>query len=143
MTETNAPGLRLYHAAVVFSVLFSLAGFSYNLWRMEVTETNSNIRTAGFEILLASAELQQIVYAAHFDQDMDAGSPRKGWVRVLLIRELSVLTSPSVVAAAEQLHRVWREHWADVPDQREATDRVVEAIENLRAAMNETLVELS
>ena len=143
MAEARVPGLRFYHAAVVFSVLFSLAGFSYNLWRMEVTETNSNIRTAGFEILLASAELQQIVYAAHFDGDMEAGSPRKGWVRVLLIRELSVLTSPSVVAAAEQLHRVWSKHWADVRGHREATDRVVEAIENLRAAMNETLAELS
>ena len=40
--------LQLYQLTVIFSVLFALVGFSYNVWRMEVSEQNNNIRTACF-----------------------------------------------------------------------------------------------
>ncbi len=49
--------------AVIYSLLFALLGFSYNVWRMEVTEENANARTACFELLLVRSELEQLVAA--------------------------------------------------------------------------------
>ena len=63
--------MKVYQATALFSVLFALLGFSYNVWRMEVTEQNSNVRDAAFELLLQLAELEQVVYAAHYDNDLE------------------------------------------------------------------------
>ena len=52
--------LRWYQAATLFSVMFALLGFSYNVWRMEQTEHNSSVREASFEMLLQLAELERI-----------------------------------------------------------------------------------
>ena len=41
--------VSLYRMTLIFSVVLALIGFSYNVWRMEVTEKNSTIRTASFE----------------------------------------------------------------------------------------------
>lgn len=70
--------LKLYYLTAIFSLIFSLLGFSYNAWRMEVSEDNSNIREAAFEVLKELGELEQIVYALHYDHDQTSGSPRKG-----------------------------------------------------------------
>lgn len=43
METVNLRNFRLYQLTVIFSVLFALLGFTYNVWRMEVTEQNSNI----------------------------------------------------------------------------------------------------
>jgi len=69
--------LPLYQVTVIFSVLFALIGFSYNVWRMEVSEENSNIRTACFEMLINLSSLEQLIYAAHYDADKDEGNPDK------------------------------------------------------------------
>jgi hypothetical protein len=50
--------LQIYHLAVIFSVFFALTGFSYNVWRMEVSEENINIRSACFGILLKLSSLE-------------------------------------------------------------------------------------
>ena len=68
-----ANGSRFYQATAIFSVLFALAGFSYNVWRMEVSEANAAKREAAFEIMLQLAELEHEVYAAHYDQDTVVG----------------------------------------------------------------------
>ena len=69
--------LHLYQLTVIFSVLFALLGFTYNVWRMEVTEENSNIRTASFEVLLTLSSLEQLVYSAHYDGDEQEGNPHE------------------------------------------------------------------
>jgi hypothetical protein len=124
--------LKMYYITAVFGVFFSLVGFSYNAWRMEVTEDNSNIRTAAFEALTNLAELEQIIYAAHYDQNSVEGSPRKGWVKVGLIVDLSHLIGPDVEAQAIQLQRYWGEHWPQVSDEREVAEAVVGHISRVR-----------
>ena len=128
-----------YQLAVIFSVLFALLGFSYNVWRMEVTEENSNIRTACFEILLELSSLEQLIYIAHYDGDIKEGSPRKGWVKVGLITDLSVLTDDSVVKQATNLKNVWSEKWETMPDNKNSVDQIVKAIDSVRAEIKQVL----
>ena len=111
MGTADSKHLHLYQLTVIFSILFSLLGFSYNVGRMEVTEENSNIRTACFKMLLVLSSLEQLVYAAHYDEDVKEGNPRKGWVKVGLVADLSVLTNDSVGEQAASLKDVWSEHW--------------------------------
>ena len=135
MTDTNnqvQKKLYIYQFTVIFSVLFALIGFSYNVWRMEVSEENSNIRTACFEILKELSSLEQLIYTAHYDGDLQEGSPRKGWVRVGLIADLSVLTDKSVVQKAEALKNVWAEHWDDMAANQDSVDQIVSAIDAVR-----------
>ena len=134
--------IQLAQLTAVGSVVFALIGFSYNAWRMEVTEDNNNVRTAGFEILLQLAELEQIVYAAHYDHDSERGNPRDGWVRVGLITDLSHLTAPSVAKEADSLRASWQENWPHIRNDRAAADAVIDAIDQVRNALTSTLKSL-
>jgi hypothetical protein len=125
--------LHLYQITVIFSVLFALMGFSYNVWRMEVSEENNNIRTACFEILLELSSLEQLIYAAHYDGDIKEGNPRKGWVLVGLIEDLSVLTSDPVKTQAATLKEVWSAHWSTMKNNRDSVDQIVKAIDSVRS----------
>ncbi len=140
------PGLlrrmKVYQATALFSVLFALLGFSYNVWRMEVTEQNSNVRDAAFELLLQLAELEQVVYAAHYDNDLERGNPRDGWVKVGLINDLSLSCSPAVHEQAKRLKQAWSRNWEQLPRDREATDAVVAAIDATRAAVQAAIAAL-
>lgn len=95
--------LRLYYITTIFSLLFAVVGFSYNTWRLEVSEDNNNVRTASFEVLKSLSEFEQVIFAAHYDQDDDAGNPRLGWIKIGLIVDLSGLISPEVESSAVQL----------------------------------------
>ncbi|QFU74889.1 hypothetical protein EY643_04120 [Halioglobus maricola] len=140
VTETR---LKVYQATALFSVLFALVGFSYNVWRLEVTEHNSNVREASFELLLQLAELEQVVYAAHYDRDLERGSPRDGWVKVGLINDLSGTCGEAVVASAAVLKAVWSSNWAQMAEQSSATDAVVTAIDDTRAEVRAVLSTLN
>jgi|TARA_B110000093_G_C12784547_1_gene331974 hypothetical protein len=134
--------LHLYQVTVIFSVLFALLGFTYNVWRMEVTEENSNIRTASFEVLLTLSSLEQLVYSAHYDGDEQEGNPRKGWVKVGLIEDLSMLTTDSVQAQAAALKTVWTDNWATMMDDRHSADQIVSAIDSTRTELKRVLTSL-
>tara|TARA_B110000503_G_scaffold122831_1_gene187846 strand:- start:231 stop:662 length:432 start_codon:yes stop_codon:yes gene_type:complete len=134
--------LHLYQVTVIFSVLFALLGFTYNVWRMEVTEENSNIRTASFEVLLTLSSLEQLVYSAHYDGDEQEGNPRKGWVKVGLIEDLSMLTTDSVQAQAAALKTVWTDNWATMMDDRHSADQIVSAIDSTRTELKRVLKSL-
>ena len=134
--------MKFYQATAIFSVLFALLGFSYNVWRMEITEHNSNVRSASFELLLQLAELEQLVYAAHYDQDPEAGNPRVGWVKVGLIVDLSLSCGERVRVVAEQLRDTWGSSWERLPRERKATDATVAAIDATRQAVQEMLLML-
>lgn len=134
--------MKVYQATALFSVLFALMGFTYNVWRMEVTERNSNVREAAFETLLQLAELEQLVFAAHYDQDPVAGNPRTGWVKVGLINDLGSSCSPEVAAAAAELKSVWGRHWEPLPQERDAADAIVAAIDGVRAEVQAVLNSL-
>ncbi len=127
---------------VVFSVLLSLSGFSYNVWRLESTETNNTIRTASFEILLELSQLEQLVYSLHYDKDDMEGSPRKGWVKVGLVNDLSPLAGENIAEKSENLRKIWSRNWHAIEDSNIATDQVIEAIEDVRKEINKTITSL-
>lgn len=131
--------LYLYQATVIFSVLFSLIGFSYNVWRMEASEQNNNVRTACFEMLVNLSDLEQLIYSAYYDQDEDAGSPRKGWVTVGLIVDLSSLSNEDVERAAVNLKIVWSSEWSQMSEEQSSVDQMVVAIDNVRLEIKNLL----
>ena len=69
--------LQVYYLTAVLGVVIALLGFGYNTWRLEISENNNNIRTAAFESFKALATLEQIIYARHYDQNEQDGSPQK------------------------------------------------------------------
>jgi len=134
--------LFLYQLTTAFGILFALAGFSYNVWRMEISEDNSSIRLACFEVLTELAALEQVIYAAHYDHDVGEGSPRKAWVKVGLIRDLSTLTAVSVEMEASRLHRIWSEHWDTIVANENSVAKVIAAIDSVRAEVKSVLKTL-
>ena len=134
--------LRLYYFTAIFSMIFAVVGFSYNAWRMEVSEDNNNIRTASFEVLQSLAELEQNIYAAHYDQDIENGSPRIGWVKIGLVNDLSPLISGSAQLKAKQLKQYWAANWQDVNEQTATVEQLVKYIDEVRAAIQQQLTAL-
>ncbi|MEZ9196986.1 hypothetical protein [Shewanella sp. 10N.286.54.B9] len=138
-TET----INVFQLTAVFSMLFALVGFSYNVWRMEITEYNNNVRSASFELLLQLSELESIIYAAHYDQDIIQGSPRKGWIKVNLIADLSVVTEPDIQTAAEALKANWQLNWESVASDENSAMQVVAKIDDTRLKVRQLLVSLN
>jgi len=134
--------LHLYQITVIFSVIFALLGFSYNVWRMEVSEENSNIRTACFEMLINLSSLEQQIYAAHYDGDKKQGNPRNGWVTVGLIADLSALTDDAVKKESIALKETWSAHWETIPTSKNSVDKLVGSIDSVRAKIKYLLSSL-
>ncbi|PCI57596.1 MAG: hypothetical protein COB45_03095 [Gammaproteobacteria bacterium] len=134
--------IKNYQVAVIASLLFALLGFSYNVWRMEITEENTNTRTACFELLLVLSELEQLVYAAHYDKNTVEGSPRKGWVKVGLTVDLSVLTTTKLKHSALQLKDVWSAHWESINNDEQSVKAIVISIERVRTEIKMLLQDL-
>jgi len=134
--------VSIFQLTAVFSMLFALVGFSYNVWRMEITEYNSNMRSASFELLLQLSELEGIVYAAHYDQDTVAGNPRKGWIKVNLIADLSMITEAEIKDSAILLKQEWQANWQTMTDSESSAVAVVEAIDHTREEVRLLLSKL-
>lgn len=132
MEKQQQNKVNLYQMAVIFSVLFALVGFSYNVWRMEVSEENNTIRTACFEMLLELSSLEQLIYSAHYDGNIVEGSPRNGWVKIGLIADLSLLTADSIRDTATALKNTWAQHWNSVIDNTDSVTQIVQAIDTVR-----------
>ncbi|WP_394128758.1 hypothetical protein [Shewanella maritima] len=131
-----------FQLTAIFSMVFALVGFSYNVWRMEVTEHNANIRQSSFEMLLQLSELEHIVYANYYDNNDVLGNPRNGWVKVGLIHDLSLITSNDLNQAAESLKQVWQLHWEDYATNPDSVDKIVTSIDQTRAAVRNRLSHL-
>jgi len=134
--------LKRYYLTAIFSVIFAVVGFSYNAWRLEVSEDNSNIRTASFEVLKELAELEQIIFTRHYDKDIQKGNPRIGWVKIGLILDLSMLISPQVNAKAESLKANWSNSWALIAADRSIVDQLSNSIDEVRAEIKIVLSQL-
>ena len=115
------------HSVAVISLLVALSALAYNTWRNEQTEFNRNVRQAGFEMLVHIGELQRIAYLAHFDKDLMAGNPRKGWAEVLVLRDLAMLMPENMQIRSEELFDAWSEHWSGLGSD---DDFAVAAIDN-------------
>ena len=134
--------LKVYYITAVLSLLFAIIGFSYNAWRLEATEDNSNIRTASFEVLKELAQLEQIIYAAHYDKDMVAGNPRKGWVKVGLVVDLSVLINKPVEEKALHLKETWSNNWEKIVSEKDVANSLSEDIDRVRKEIKLVLKSL-
>lgn len=122
------------NAVALISLVVAVSGLSYNTWRNEVSEENSNLRYAAFEVLLKLGELQQVTFHAHYDRDHERGNPRTGWAYVLTIRDLSGVMSESVQVQADALLAVWGEHWQGLGAEQDSADAIVGAIDSTRVA---------
>jgi hypothetical protein len=127
----------------IFSVLFALVGFSYNAWRMEVSEENNNVRTAAFEVLSHLGELEHIILSAHYDNDLIEGNPRKGWVKVGLVVDLSALISSDVADKAVIVKTVWANSWHLMRTEEAVVTELVTKIDDTRMAIKMILKEMS
>lgn len=130
------------NAVAIISLVVAVSGFSYNTWRNEVSEENSNLRYAAFETLLKLGELQQVAFHAHYDRDQERGNPRTGWAYVLTIRDLSGVLSTPVQTQAQALLDVWGEHWEGLGTQQASADAIVAALDSTRMATIELLRSL-
>jgi len=134
---------RLYYAISLLSVVLAVAGFSYNTWRLEVSEENNTVRTAAFEIFEHLAEFEHIIYSAHYDKNVQEGSPRKAWVKMGLVADLSVLMSGNVQEHSAQLTRLWQEHWQHISTNEQSVNLLILQIDKIRSAIKEELISLS
>lgn len=134
--------LTNYYITAIMGVVFAVLGFTYNTWRLEVSEDNNNIRTASFAVLTELAELEQIIYAAHYDKNNVEGSPRRGWVKVGLIVDLSSLINKSVNKQSLHLKDAWSASWSVIANNRDATDQLVVEINSVRDAIKTELTKL-
>lgn len=134
--------ISIFQLTALFSMLFALIGFSYNVWRMEISEYNANVRDASFEMLLQLSELELIIYAGHYDKDKITGNPRKAWVKVGLINDLSQITNPRMQKATQLLRQSWQENWQSFSTDNASTTKIIAAIDNTREEVRFLLAEL-
>jgi hypothetical protein len=134
--------LKIYYVTAIVGVVLSVTVFIYNAWRLEASENNNNVRTASFEVLKELAELEQIIYALHYDANHVEGSPRKGWVRVGLIFDLSMLIGEQPKIQAGELISAWTDNWNRIETDMTATSTVVNKIDEMRSTIKQTLISL-
>jgi hypothetical protein len=134
--------LKLYYLTTIFSLIFAVVGFSYNAWRLEVSEDNNNIRTASFEVLTNLAELEQVIFAAHYDQDEMAGNPRIGWIKIGLINDLSNLVGPKVEAEANILRDSWSDNWLTLGGSQADIEFITQQIDAVRREVKKEIKNL-
>jgi hypothetical protein len=126
----------------IISLVVALSALGYNTYRNELTETNRNIRSAGFEMLQELAGLQLIADYAHYDKDAVQGNPIAGWGRLLYMRDMSQLVSLEVVAETENLTAVWGSEWSTLHEEEASNERITEAINTVRDQVRETITAL-
>lgn len=134
--------INAYYITAVGSLIFALVGFSYNAWRLEISEDNANIRTASFQVLIELAAFEQVLYAAHYDKDSIAGNPRKGWIKVGLIDDLSVLIDNNVEHEAKRLKTLWSHNWELISTDKTIINTLNKQIDTVRTAIKKRLRQL-
>lgn len=142
MAENSILEQLRHNAVAIISLVAAVSGFTYNTWRHEVSEENSNLRHAAFETLLKLGELQQVTFHAHYDRDRERGNPRTGWAYVLTIRDLSDVLSAPVQTRAQGLMDVWGEHWQGLGADQASADTIVTSIDSVRMVTVELLRSL-
>ena len=131
------------NAVALISLAVALTGLSYHTWRDERTEHNRNVRTATFEILAKLADLERVVFLAHYDRDRAGGNPRTGWTYVIVIDDLASVVPGPVPGKAGELRKVWGDNWEGLgADDDKAVDRIDAGIGHVRDAALETLRSL-
>ncbi len=123
--------LQRYSVALV-SFFVALASLGYNTWRNEQTEANRNVRAAGFEMIIAMADLHEVVFLGHYSHNDIDGSEKKGWAVVLGLQDLSMVMPDGVQEAATELGKAWKEESGNLGDPKASIARIDSTIDRLR-----------
>ena len=124
----------------IISLFVALSALGYNTWRNESSESNRNVRQAGFEIIMHVGELQKIAYLAHFDKKNLEADPKIGWTEVLLLKDLSRLMPEKVQSKADKLNTAWQENWKELTSESDYSLAVIDSA--LHALRTEVLVNM-
>lgn len=135
--------LKIYQITSIVSILLTLIGFSYNVYRLEQSELNNNIRTSSFQMIKELANLEQIVYASYYEKDTKEGNPRTGWVKVGIIKDLSIICFKEDNKQTNKLHNVWKNNWSKMHENRESVDLIIKSIDNVRKEIRKVLQNLN
>ena len=132
------------NAVALISLFIAVTGLLYNTWRNEHSEYNRNQRWASFEILLILGDLQEFVFLSYYDEtQVDESDFRRGWVKVLTIRDLSTVLDNPMSISAITLHATWDENWEGLQRRDKASKEAIDAaIASLRADTLKTLRNL-
>lgn len=142
-TSTMIKRLKVYQITSIITILLTLVGFSYNVYRLEQSELNSNIRTSSFEMLKELANLEKIVYAAHYDKDTKLGNPRNGWVKVGVITDLSIICFGTNNNKTDDLKKTWKDNWSTMAQNQDSATKIVKSIDKLRIEIRKVLQNLN
>lgn len=123
------------NSVAIISLVVALSALLYTAWRNEQSEWNWNVRVAGFEMLVNLSELQRIVYLNHYDGDASEGNLRKGWIRVLLLRDLGEIMPEPLPEQTESLLSVWQANWSGIGSDQSAVSRIETSVDETRAAV--------
>ncbi len=132
------------NAVALISLFIAVTGLLYNTWRNEHSEYNRNQRWASFEILLILGDLQEFVFLSYYDEtQVNESDFRRGWVKVLTIRDLSTVLDKPLSTTAITLHATWGENWEGLQRRDKASKEAIDAaIASLRADTLKTLRDL-
>ncbi|HSD68097.1 MAG TPA: hypothetical protein VLB07_01030 [Woeseiaceae bacterium] len=130
------------HSVAIISLVVAVSGLSYNTWRNEQTETNRNVRSAGFELLVKLGELDRVVFFSHFDRDPQMGNPRSGWAYVLTIRDLGELMPDEAARSTRDLVGLWQSNWSGLGDSDDSAQMISDAIDECRDEVLQALANL-
>ena len=144
MSQLNISEQIRRNAVALISLFIAVTGLLYNTWRNEHSEFNRNQRWASFEVLIKLNELQEIVYLSYYDAEAsDSSIFRRGWSKVLIIRDLSAVLDKPLPMRADELHGVWGSQWTGLEKHHKDSLNAIEgAIGKLRADTLEKLKEL-
>ncbi len=121
------------NAVAIISLVVALSGLGYNTWRNESTESNKNIREAGFFMMQELTELQEVVLYARFDSDDDRGDIKSGWSHVLAVKDISYAMPEAVQKDAVALSVVWQKYSHDIKlNQDNSYQQIDQAIDQVK-----------
>ena len=131
------------NAVAIISLIVALSGLGYNTWRNESTESNKNIRQAGFFMMQELTELQEVVLYARFDHDDDRGDIKSGWSHVLAVKDISYAMPKPVQQDATALSLAWQQNAQGlVSNQNESYQQIDQAIDLVKKQIITAINEL-
>lgn len=131
------------NAVALISLVVAVTSLGYNTWRNEASEHNRNQRLVSIEVLRNIGELQQVVYYRHWESDAeDKGNPLTGWALVLTIKDLAQVLGGEVPTSGITLWEVWQKDWQGLGPDRDSYDRIIDALDTVRANTNALLQSL-
>ncbi len=131
------------NAVALISLTIALASLGYNTWRNEASEQNRNQRLVSIELLSMLGDLQQATLDCHYGESIDCPATlRRGWTKVLTIRDLSLVSSGSIPESADALFEIWRADSAHLGKADATEKRIIEALEAVRRDTHDVLVNL-